>query len=120
MAAGFLLHHAADMCIGGVCCQGKLGLRTRVFQWNRGDEEAFDLFKSLRRRRGPDQLFWVAPQEICERFENPCAFWHKAAVKVYHAKKPLQLLDILRGGTLFDCGGLVRRWGGPSRRNHVA
>ena len=120
MAAGFLLHHAADMCIGGVCCQRKFGLRTRVLQWNRGDEEAFGLFKSLRRRRGPHQSFWVALQEIRQGLEDLCAFWQKAMVKVYHAYEPLQLLDILRGGTLFDCGGLVRRWGGPSRRNHVA
>ena len=89
-------------------------------QWNRRDEEAFGLFKSHRRRVGPRQSFWVALQEVSERFQNLCAVGKKSAVKVHHAEETLQLLDILRGGTLFDCGGLLRCGGGAFRRNRVA
>jgi hypothetical protein len=33
------------------------------------------------------------------------------AVKVYHADKTLQLLDVLGGGARFDYGGVSGRWG---------
>ena len=91
-----------------------------MLQWHRRDEEAFGLFKSHRHRVGPRQRFWVALQEVSERFQNLCAVGKKTAVKVYHAQETLQLLDNLRGGTLFDCGSLLRRGGGAFRRNRVA
>ena len=91
-----------------------------MLQWYRCDEEAFGFFKSCRRCVGPSQSFWVALQEISERFQNLCAVGKKSTVKVHHAEETLQLLDILRGGTLFDCGGLLRRGGGTFRRNRVA
>ena len=91
-----------------------------MLQRYRRDKEAFGLFKSHRCRVGPNQSFWVAPQEVSERFQNFCTIGEKSAVKVYHAEKTLQLLDILRGGALFDCGGLLRRGGGAFRRNRVA
>jgi hypothetical protein len=47
------------------------------------------------------------------------AIGKKMAVKIYHTKKPLQLLDILRGGTSFDCGGMLGRGGRTCRQNHV-
>ena len=78
------------------------------------------MFKSRRCRVGPSQSFWVAPQEVSERFQNFCTIGEESAVKVYHAEETLQLLDVLRGGTLFDCGGLLRRGGGAFRRNRVA
>jgi hypothetical protein len=40
-------------------------------------------------------------------------------VKVYHAEKMLQLLDILWGGTSFDCGSMLGRGGQTCRRNRV-
>jgi hypothetical protein len=46
--------------------------------------------------------------------------WQKAAVKVYHAEKALQLLDILRGWVIFDFGGVIGRWGCSCHRNRVA
>ena len=70
-------------------------------QWHRRDEEAFGLFKSRCRRIGPRQSFWVALQEVSERFENLCTVGKERAVKVYHAEETLQLLDVLRGGTLW-------------------
>jgi hypothetical protein len=45
--------------------------------------------------------------------------WEENGVKIYHTKKPLQLLDILRGGTSFDCGGMLGRGGRTCRKNHV-
>jgi hypothetical protein len=42
------------------------------------------------------------------------------AVKVYHAKKTLQLLDILRGWPIFDFGGVIGRGGCSCRRNRMA
>ena len=72
----------------------------------------------LLRRTKPK--FWVALQEVSERFQNFCTIGEESAVKVYHAEETLQLLDVLRGGALFDCGSLLRRGGGAFPRNHVA
>ena len=120
MIANLLLHDAADVGIGGVSCQRKFRFGGGVLQRYRRDKEAFGLFKSHRLRVGPRQSLWVALQEVSERCQNPCTVGKKSAVKVYHAEESLQLLDVLRGGALFDCGGLLRRGGGTFRRNRVA
>jgi hypothetical protein len=41
-------------------------------------------------------------------------------VKIYYAKKMLQLFDILRGWAKFDFGGMIGRGGRSCRRNRVA
>jgi hypothetical protein len=41
-------------------------------------------------------------------------------VKVYHAEKTLQLVDILRGWAIFGFGGVISRWGCSRRRNPVS
>ena len=94
---------------GEGCCNGTAATRRRLV-----------CSKAVRRRVGPGQSFWVALQEVSERFQNFCTIGEESAVKVYHAEETLQLLDVLRGGTLFDCGGLLRHGGGAFRRNRVA
>ena len=93
---------------------------TGVLQWHCREEKVSVLFKSHRRCVRPRQSFWVAFQEVSKRFENLCTLGKKMVVKVHHAENTLQLLDVLRGGALFDCGGLLRRGGGTFRRNRVA
>jgi hypothetical protein len=39
-----------------------------------------------------------AVQEISQRAQHLCAIGKKTAVKIHHAKKTLQLFDVLRGG----------------------
>ena len=78
------------------------------------------MLESVLRRGGPNEGFWDALQEVSQWLENFCALGEKTAVKVYHAEETLQLLDVLRGSTLFDCGGLLRRGGGTFHRNRVA
>jgi hypothetical protein len=43
----------------------------------------------------------------------------ETAVKVYHAVKSLQLLNVLRGGTRVICGGVLGRRGGTYRQHRV-
>ena len=68
MVACFLLHDVADVCIRGVSGQRNFCSRGGVLERYCRDEEAFGFLKSLRRRSGPDQCFWVAPQEVCQGF----------------------------------------------------
>jgi hypothetical protein len=42
------------------------------------------------------------------------------AVKVYHAKEMLQLLDVLRGWAIFNLGSVISHWGCSSRQNPVS
>jgi hypothetical protein len=42
------------------------------------------------------------------------------AVKIYYAKKTLQLLDFLRGWAIFDLGAVIGRVGRSCRRNPVS
>ena len=109
MVAIFLLHDAPDVGIGGISCQRMFCIWGGVLQWYRRNKEAFGLFNSRRCHVGPSQSFWVALQEVSERFQNFCTVGKESAVKVYHAEETLQLLDVLRSGALFDCGGLLRR-----------
>jgi hypothetical protein len=74
-----------------------------VLKWHRCGQEALYTLKSLL-CRCPIQCFGVAPQEICKRPQNAGATRKKKAVKVYHAKKMLQVVDILRIGTGVDRG----------------
>jgi hypothetical protein len=57
------------------------------------------------------------PQEIGQSFLNLCTVGQKTAVKVYHAKKTLQLFDVLRGWAIFDLGSVIGYWGRSCRRN---
>jgi hypothetical protein len=59
-------------------------------------------------------------QEISQRFQNLCTLGQKTAVKVYHAKKMLQLLDILRRWAIFYLVNVIGRMGCSCRRDHVA
>ena len=69
---------------------------------------------------GPLQSFGPSLQEICQRFENLGTIWQETAVKVYHAEKTLQLLDVLRGWAVFDFGGVIDPRGRSCRRNRVS
>ena len=115
MVASFLLHDA-PMCES----------ETSVAKESSASGEGCNNGTAATRRHlvcrcvGPNQSVWVALQEVSERFENLCTVGQETVVKVYHAEKTLQLLDILRGSTLFDCSGLLRRGGGTFRRNRVA
>jgi hypothetical protein len=40
-------------------------------------------------------------------FQNLCTVGQKTAVKVYYAKKVLQLLDVLRGWEIFYFGSMI-------------
>jgi hypothetical protein len=41
-------------------------------------------------------------------------------VKVYHAKKALQLFDVLRGWAIFDFGGVISHGGRSCHQNLVS
>jgi hypothetical protein len=60
------------------------------------------LLESLLSGSGPLQNLGYLPQEISQRYQNLSTVGQEAAVKVYHAKKTLQLFDILRGRAVFD------------------
>ena len=94
-----------------------------MLQWYHRDEEAFVLFKSrchaLYQAKVVGLPFRRSVRGL-RTFAQLGRKRQKETVKVYHAEKTLQLLDILRSGALFDCSGLLRRWGGTFRRNHVA
>ncbi len=55
--------------------------------------------------------FLAALQEISSRAQDLCAIGKKGAVKVCHAKKTLQLFDILKGGGQFRLWWYARPWG---------
>jgi hypothetical protein len=116
----FFLHDSSDVGIGGVSGESKFGIWGRVLKRHRRRQEAFGLLESLLSGGGPLQNFGPPLQEICQRFENLGTIWQKAAVKVYHAKKTLQLLDILRGWTIFNFVGGIGRGGRSCRQNRVA
>ncbi len=116
----FFLHDSSDVGIGGVSGERKFGIWGRVLTRHRRRQEAFGLLESLLSGGGPLQNFGPPLQEIRQRFENLGTIWQKAAVKVYHAKKTLQLLDILRGWAIFNFGGVIGRGGRSCRRNCVA
>jgi hypothetical protein len=66
-------------------------------------------------------MFWPPPpQEIRQRLQNLSTIWQEAVVKVYHAEKTLQLLDVLRGWAILDFAGVIGRGGRSCRRNRVA
>jgi hypothetical protein len=70
-------------------------------------QEAFSILECLRGGNGPRQHFGPSLQEISQRFQNLYAVGQKMAVKVYHAKKALQLLYVLRGWAIFDFDGMI-------------
>jgi hypothetical protein len=49
-----------------------------------------------------------------------CTVRQKTAVKVYYAKKALQLFDVLRGWAIFDFGGMIGGGGRSCRQNPVS
>jgi hypothetical protein len=56
-------------------------------------------------------MFWPLPlgdQSKVSKLEHS---WAKAPVKVYHAKKTLQLFEILRGWAIFYFGSVIGRGG---------
>jgi hypothetical protein len=67
----------------------------------------------------PFQCFGPSLQEISQKFQNLSTVGQKAAVKVYHAKKTLQLFDILRGWAIFYFGSVISRAGRSCRQNRV-
>jgi hypothetical protein len=64
-------------------------------------QETFCILECLLCGNGLLQCFGPTLQEISSSFQNLCTLGQKTAVKVYHAEKTLQLLDIIRGGGQF-------------------
>jgi hypothetical protein len=120
MVVGFLLHDASDVGVGGVSGERKFGIWGRVLKRYRRRHEAFGLLEGLLSGGGRLQCFGPPPQEIRQRLQNLSTIWQEAAVKVYHAEKTLQLLDVLRGRAVFEFGGVIGRGGRSCRRNRVA
>jgi hypothetical protein len=107
MISRFLLHDPSDMSIGGVSDERKLSIWGRVLEWHCRRQEAFCNLKCLLSGSGPLQRFGPSLQEISQRFQNFSTVGQKAAAKVYHAEKTLQLFDNLRGWSVFDFGGVI-------------
>ncbi len=116
----FLLHDPSNMSIGGVSGERKLSIGGRVLEWHRCRQKAFCILESLLRGSSPLQRFGPAFQEISQRFQNLSTVGQKAVIKIYHAKKTLQLFAILRGCTIFVFGGVIGRGGCSCRRNLVS
>jgi hypothetical protein len=74
-------------------------------------QETICILECLLCVNGPLQRFGPTLQEI--RFQNLCTLGQKTAVKVYHAEKTLQLLDILKGWAIFDFGSVIGRGAAP-------
>jgi hypothetical protein len=81
---------------GAGCWRGTAAARRRLAFWNASWAEAVQ-----------SNVLAPPPQEIGQKFQNLCAVRQKTAVKVYHAKKALQLLDVLRWWAVFDFGGVI-------------
>jgi hypothetical protein len=101
MVFGFLLHDSSDVSIGGVSGERKLSIWGGVLEWHRCCQEAFCILESLLSVGRPLQSFAPPLQEISQRFQDLSTIWQETAVEIYHAKKTLQLFDILRGGGNF-------------------
>jgi hypothetical protein len=117
MFSRFLLHDPSDMSGSE---KGKFSCWGGVLEWHRRFKEAFCILESLLCRDHLLQCFGPSLQEISPRAQNLCAFGQKMTVKIYHAKKMLQLFDILRGWAKFDFSGMISRGGRSCRRNRVA
>ncbi len=62
-------------------------------------------------RKRSTPMFWPLPSGDQSKVSKLEYSWKKTAVKVYYAKKTLQLFDILRGWAVFDSGGMIGRGG---------
>ncbi len=101
MVAWFLLHNASDVGIGGVSGEGKFCCWRRMLQRYRGSQESLNFLKRLLGCGGPLQSPRSPLQEIGLRVQHLSTIWQETGVKVYHAEKTLQLLDVLGGGEQF-------------------
>jgi hypothetical protein len=120
MVSRFLLHDLSVMSIGGVSGKRKFGIGGSVLEWHRCRQEAFRMLESPLSGSGPLQRFCLSLQEISQRFQNLSTVGQETAVEVYHAKKMLQLFDILRGWAVLDFGSVIGRGGRSCRRNCVS
>jgi hypothetical protein len=120
MVSRFLLHDPSNMSIGGVSGERKLSIWGRVLEWHSRHQEAFCILQGLLSKSVPLKRFGPSLQEISQRSHNSSTVGQKAAVKVYHAKKTLQLLGILRGWAVSDFGSMIGRGGRSCRRNRVS
>jgi hypothetical protein len=91
-------------------CQGKFSVWGRVLEWHHRCQEAFFIMENLLCRGCSLQCFGPSPQEISQRFQSLSTVGQKVAGKVYHAKKTLQLFDILRGWAFFLFSRCDRPW----------
>jgi hypothetical protein len=57
----------------------------------------------------PFQGFWIAPEEICERFQRLCNGGEETPVKVDESQGLLELLDVLRRRELLNSGDVSRQ-----------
>ncbi len=90
---------------GGGCWRGTAATRRRLAFWNASCAET--VYSN----------FWAPPFRRSVKGFKICAhLGKKKAVKFYHAKKTLQLLDILRGWG-WDFGGMIGRRGRSCHRN---
>jgi hypothetical protein len=113
MVSRFLLHDPSDMSIRGVSGERKFSVWGRVLEWHRRHQEAFCILEGLLSRSGPLQHFGPSLQKIRQRSQHLIPVRQEAAVKVYHAKKTLQMFDFLRGWAVFDFGSMIGRGAAP-------
>jgi hypothetical protein len=120
MVSRLLLRNPSDMKIRYVSGKRKFSIWGKVLEWHCCHQEAFCILEGLLSESGPLQRFGPSLQEISQRSQNLSTVGQKAAVKVYHVKKTLQLFDIVRGWAVFNFAGVMGHGGRSYRRNRVS